>query len=218
MAEYPVAAATSPNRHRDRMRYDVATVHAILDAGFLAHLSFVIDGRPQLIPLAYGRDGESLYLHASSGSQLALAVRASGAEGFPVVAAVTHVDSMVLSRSAMHHSMDYHCVMAHGGLKHVADRAEQLHASRVIIDHLVPGRADDCREPNAKELAQTSMFRLDLDQVAAKVRDHGLAEDENDLDLPYWAGVAPLATVRGPLRPDRDQEPPAYLAAWLDAS
>ncbi|WP_406278854.1 pyridoxamine 5'-phosphate oxidase family protein [Embleya sp. NBC_00896] len=218
MVEYAAAEATTPNRHRDRMRYDVEAVHSILDAGFLAHVSFTLADRPQLIPLAFGRDGEHLYMHTSSGSQLALAVRASGAEGFPAAVAVTHVDSLVLSRSAMHHSMDYRCVIAHGPLTYVADPAEQLHAYRVIIDHLVPGRADDCREPNPKENAQTAVFRLDLDRVAAKIRDHGLDEDPADLDLPHWAGVVPITTTRGPARPDTGQDTPAYLTKWLDAS
>ncbi|MGC0415718.1 pyridoxamine 5'-phosphate oxidase family protein [Embleya sp. AB8] len=218
MTDYPATPGTTPNRHRDRMRYDVDVVHSILDAGFLAHVSFSVDGRPQLIPLAFGRDGERLYLHTSSGGQLALAVRASGAEGLPVAVAVTHVDSLVLSRSAMHHSMDYRCVIAHGPLTYVGDRDEQLHAYRVIIDHLVPGRADDVRAPNPKENAQTAVLRLDLDEVAAKVRDHGLAEDPDDLELPYYAGVVPLTTTRGPIRPDRDQELPDHLARWLGAS
>lgn len=219
MAEYPVTAATAPKRHRDRMRYDADVVHAILDAGFMAHVSFTVGGRPQLIPLAFGRDGERLYLHTSSGGQLALAARASGAEGVPVAISVTHVDSVVLSRSAMHHSVDYRCVIAHGPLVHVTDTDEQLHAYRVIIDHLVPGRADDVRAPSPKENAQTTVLRLDLEQVAAKVRDHGLAEDPDDLDLPYYAGVVPLTTTRGPIRPDRaDQDIPPYLATWLGAS
>ncbi|MET7303095.1 pyridoxamine 5'-phosphate oxidase family protein [Embleya sp. NPDC005575] len=218
MTDYPATAATTPHRHRDRMHYDVEAVHAILDAGFLAHVSFTLGGRPQLIPLAFGRDGERLYLHTSSGGQLALAARASGAEGLPVAVSVTHVDSVVLSRSAMHHSMDYRCVIAHGPLVHVTDPEEQLHAYRVIIDHLVPGRADDVRPPNPKENAQTAVFRLELDQVAAKIRDHGLAEDPDDLDLPHFAGVVPLTTTRGPVHPDRDQEIPAYLAKWLGAS
>ncbi|MGW1995135.1 pyridoxamine 5'-phosphate oxidase family protein [Embleya sp. NPDC001921] len=218
MTEYPATAATTPYRHRDRMHYDVEAVHAILDAGFLAHVSFTLGGRPLLIPLAFGRDGERLYLHTSSGGQLALAARASGAEGLPVAVSVTHVDSVVLSRSAMHHSMDYRCVIAHGPLTYVADPDEQLHAYRVIIDHLVPGRADDVRQPSPKENAQTAVLRLELDQVAAKIRDHGLAEDPDDLDLPTYAGVVPLTTTRGPIRPDRDQEIPAYLAKWLDAS
>jgi len=218
MDEYAVTEATTPTRYRERMRYDVDTVHAILDAGRIAHVSFVLDGRPQLIPLVFGRDGDRLYLHASSGSRLARTVRASGEDGFPAAVAVTHVDSLVLSRSAMHHSMDYRCVIAHGALRHVGEPAEQVRAFRVIVDHMVPGRADDCREPSPKETAQTSVFRLDLEQVAARVRDHGLSEDEADLDLPHWAGVVPLASTSGAPRPDTTRPIPAYLAAWLAAS
>lgn len=218
MVEYAATEATTPTRYRERMRYDADSVHAILDAGRIAHVSFVLDGRPQLIPLVFGRDGDRLYLHTSSGSRLARTVRASGEDGFPAAVSVAHVDSLVLSRSAMHHSMDYRCVIAHGALRHVREPAEQVRAFRVIVDHMVPGRFDDCRAPSPKEIAQTSVFRLDLDQVAARVRDHGLSEDPDDLELPYWAGVVPLVTAPGTPRPDTTGPVPAYLAKWLDAS
>ncbi|MDI2125699.1 pyridoxamine 5'-phosphate oxidase family protein [Yinghuangia seranimata] len=216
-AVYSRTGETTPTRYRDRMRYDADTVHAILDEALVGHVSFVASGRPHILPLVFGRDGSRVYLHVSSGSHLALAVRDAGEEGLPVSFAVTHADALVLSRSAMHHSLDFRCVVAHGPLRRVTDEAETAHGWSVLLDHMVPGRSADTRPPSAKEAAQTGLFALDLDAVAAKVRSHGLAEDEADLALDHWAGVVPLRTVADAPRPDAgvDGEVPAYLAAWL---
>ncbi|NUU24529.1 MAG: pyridoxamine 5'-phosphate oxidase family protein [Streptomycetaceae bacterium] len=216
---YARTEATTPTRHRDRMRYDADTVHAILDAGLLAHVSFTALGRPQILPLVFGRDGGRVYLHASSGSHLAIAVRHAGDEGLPVAFAVTHADSLVLSRSAMHHSMDFRCVVAHGPLRRVTDPDEVARGWSVILDHMVPGRYADTRPPNAKETAQTGLFALDLVDVAAKVRSHGLAEDEADMGLGHWAGVVPLRTAVGTPQADEGVTTaiPPYLNDWLTA-
>lgn len=214
---YDRAPATTPTRYRDRMRYDADTVHAVLDDAFLAHVSFVADGRPQVLPLVYGRRASRLYVHASTGSHLALAVRDAGGAGLPVSLAVTIADSVVLARSAMHHSMDYRCVIAHGPLHRVTDPDEVPLGWQTVIDHLVPGRYADSRPPAPRETAQTALFALDLADVAAKVRSHGLSEDEADLGLDHWAGVIPLRTAVGTPRPDSGvtTELPAYLRRWL---
>lgn len=215
-AVYPRTEATTPTRLRDRMRYDADTVHAILDDAFLAHVSFTADGLPHVLPLAFGRDGSRVYMHVSSGGHLAAAVRHAGDDGLPVAFAVTHADGVVLSRSAFHHSLNYRCVIAHGPLRRVTDPEELAHGWSVLLDHMVPGRSVDARPPNRKEAAQTGLFALDLDRVAAKVRDHGLgAEEEGDLELPHWAGVIPLRTVAGPPQPDTGVGAvPDYLARW----
>ncbi|MEU8140080.1 pyridoxamine 5'-phosphate oxidase family protein [Streptodolium elevatio] len=214
---YARTEATTPTRYRERMRYDAETVHAILDEAFLAHVAFTAFGQPQILPLIFGRDGGRLYLHVSSGSHLAIAVRHAGDEGLPVSFAVTLADSLVLSRAAMHHSMDYRCVIAHGPLRRVTDPAETARGWATMIDHLVPGRYADSRPPSPKEAAQTGLFALDLSDVAAKVRSHGLAEDAADRELGHWAGVVPLRTAAGTPRPDAgvEGEPPAYLKEWL---
>lgn len=214
-AIYPRTETTTPTRAKQRMRYDSDTVHAILDAAFLGHIAFTAYGQPQILPLAYGRDGGRLYVHVSSGSHLAIAVRHAGDEGLTVSFAVTHLDSVVLSRSAFHHSVDYRCVVAHGPLVRVTDPDEQVRGWSVLLDHMVPGRSADSRPPNRKEVAQTGLFALDLVEVAAKVRDHGLNEDPEDLALDHWAGVIPLRTVAGEPRPDGVTPPlPEYLAEW----
>lgn len=214
---YDRSPATTPTRYRDRMRYDAETVHAVLDDAFLAHVSFVASGRPQILPLIFGRHASRLYVHASTGSHLALAVRDAGDAGLPVSLAVTIADSVVLARSAMHHSMDFRCAVAHGPLRRVTDPDEIALGWRVMIDHVVPGRFADSRPPAPRETAQTALFSLDLVDAAAKIRSHGLSEDEADLDLDHWAGVIPLRTAAGPPRPDTGvtTEVPAYLTQWL---
>ncbi|WP_436772676.1 pyridoxamine 5'-phosphate oxidase family protein [Yinghuangia sp. YIM S09857] len=214
---YARTEVTTPTRYRERMRYDADTVHAILDEAFLAHVSFTAFGRPQILPLIFGRDAGRLYLHASSGSHLAIAVRHAGDEGLPVSFAVTLADSLILSRSAMHHSMDYRCVIAHGPLRRVTDPDETARGWATLLDHLIPGRYADSRPPNAKEAAQTALFALDLADVAAKSRSHGLSEDAADRHLDHWAGVIPLRTAAAAPRPDTGApgEPPAYLKEWL---
>ncbi|WP_436791131.1 pyridoxamine 5'-phosphate oxidase family protein [Yinghuangia sp. YIM S10712] len=216
---YDRTTATTPTRNRDRMHYDADTVHAILDEAFLTHVSFQASGRPHVLPLIFGRHASRLYLHASTGSHLALAVRHAGDAGLPVSLAVTIADSLVLARSAMHHSMDYRCVIAHGPLRRVTDPDEVALGWRVLVDHLIAGRYADCRPPTPRETAQTALFALDLADVAARVRSHGLSEDAADLGLDHWAGVIPLRTTPGTPRPDDgvSAEPPAYLRRWLSA-
>ncbi|MCF2533263.1 pyridoxamine 5'-phosphate oxidase family protein [Yinghuangia soli] len=213
---YARTEATTPTRARDRMRYDADVVHAILDEAFLAHISFTAFGQPHILPLAFGRDGSRVYVHVSSGSHLATAVRKAGDEGLPVSFAVTHADALVLARSAMHHSLNFRCVIAHGPLRRVTEPDELVRGWSVLLDHLVPGRSADTRPPNRKEAAQTGLFALELVEVAAKVRTHGLSEDEADLGLDHWAGVVPLRVVAGTPEADAGVSPelPAYLAAW----
>jgi nitroimidazol reductase NimA-like FMN-containing flavoprotein (pyridoxamine 5'-phosphate oxidase superfamily) len=211
--EYAPTAATTPTRKRDRMNYDADAVHAILDEVCTGHISFIAHGLPQVLPISYGRSGSRLFVHGSTGSHLALAVRAAGAEGLPVSFAVTHTDRLVFSRSQMNHSADYRSVIAHGRLCRVHGEAAQREGFSAIIDHMVPGRSADCRAPDRKELAMTALFVLELDQVAARARTHGLSEQERDVDLPHWAGVVPLSVRAG--TPQSEQAVPDYLARWL---
>jgi nitroimidazol reductase NimA-like FMN-containing flavoprotein (pyridoxamine 5'-phosphate oxidase superfamily) len=213
---YSPTAATTPTRHRGRMRYDEDTVHAILDDAFLAHVSFVADGRPHVLPLAFGRDGRRLYLHVSSGSHLALAVRDAGADGLPATVAVTHVDALLLARSAYHHSLNYRCVIAHGPLRRVTDEAEIPRGYTVLVDHLVPGRSADSRPPNRHELARTALLALDLAEVAARVRSGPLAEEPEDMGLAHWAGSVPIRLAAGTPVPEPDLAGPATVPEYLD--
>ncbi|MFH9426080.1 pyridoxamine 5'-phosphate oxidase family protein [Streptomyces sp. NPDC017529] len=208
---------TVPTRARERAAYDHETVHAILDAGYLCHLGFVRDGAPVVLPTLYGRVGNRLYVHGSTGSRpLRMSGEAAG-PGLPVCVTVTHVDGLVLARSAFHHSVNYRSVVVHGTAHQVTDRAEKTAALDALVDHVLPGRAADSRPANAKELAATAVLRLDLEEVSAKIRAGGPNDEPEDLPLPYWSGVLPVSPVYGTPVPADDLAPgiaePAYLTA-----
>ncbi|MGW7279615.1 pyridoxamine 5'-phosphate oxidase family protein [Streptomyces sp. NPDC054844] len=190
-AAYPPTDRTVPTRSPDRASYDKELVHAILDEGYVCHLGFVRDGAPVVLPTLYGRVGDRLYVHGSTGSR---PLRMTGAAdpGLPVCLTVTHVDALVLARSAFHHSINYRSVVVHGTAYEVTDPEERRTALDALVDHVVPGRSADSRPANKKELAATAVIRLDLDEVSAKLRTGGVNDEPEDLDLPHWAGLVPL--------------------------
>ncbi|MFB7448250.1 pyridoxamine 5'-phosphate oxidase family protein [Streptomyces sp. NPDC056194] len=215
---YTPTDRTVPTRSRQRASYDKELVHSILDEAYVCHLGFVRDGAPVVLPTLFGRVGERLYVHGSTGSR---PLRAAGdgvsAPGLPVCLTVTHVDGLVLARSAFHHSLNYRSVVVHGTAHQVTDPEELRTALDALVDHVVPGRSADSRPGNARELAATAVIRLDLDEVSAKVRTGGPNDDAEDLDLPYWAGVIPVQSGHGTPVPSGDLDPsvalPGYLAA-----
>jgi nitroimidazol reductase NimA-like FMN-containing flavoprotein (pyridoxamine 5'-phosphate oxidase superfamily) len=190
---YTKSPRTIPSRHRERAHYDRDVVHAVLDEAFVCHLGFVADGAPVVLPTLYVRRGERLYLHGSARSRPA---RMSGA-GLPVCVTVTLIDGIVLARAAFNHSINYRSVVIHGHAVLVEDPEERSEVFDALVEHLVPGRSTDCRPPNAKELALTSVMRVDLDEVSAKVRQGDPKDAGDDLSLPYWAGVVPVTESRG---------------------
>ncbi|GAA4928644.1 pyridoxamine 5'-phosphate oxidase family protein [Streptomyces coeruleoprunus] len=209
---------TIPTRGRPKASYDRELVHSILDAAYVCHLGFVRDGAPVVLPTLYGRVGERLYVHGSTGSRpLRMAGERREDPGLPVCLTVTHVDGLVLARSAFHHSVNYRSVVVHGVARQVTDPDEKRTALDALVDHAVPGRSRDSRPANAKELAATAVIRLDLEEVSAKVRTGGVNEEPEDLALPHWAGVLPLVSRYGTAIPDKDLDPsvalPDYLAA-----
>lgn len=211
---YHPTARTTPTRYRERARYDRETVHRILDEALICHFGYVNAGRPVVLPTTHARDGERLYLHGSTGSRPMLA--ATAASRLPVCVTATLVDALVLARSALHHSLIYRSVVVIGDARPVEDPAEKLRALRCLLDHIAAGRAADCRTPNAREIAATSVLALDLVEVSAKVRSGGVVDEPEDLGLPHWAGVVPLSLTRGTPVPADDLDPaiplPAYLA------
>ncbi|MFJ7208927.1 pyridoxamine 5'-phosphate oxidase family protein [Streptomyces sp. NPDC098789] len=213
---YEPTDLTIPSRSRDRARYDRETVHAILDEGYLCHLGFIRDGAPVVLPTLYGRVGEALYLHGSTGSRPLLAVGKAD-PGLPVCVTVTHLDGLVLAKSAFHHSMNYRSVVVHGTAYEVTDEAERRTALDALVDQVVAGRSADSRPADAKELAATAVIRLDLEQVSAKLRTGGPNDEARDLDLPFWSGVVPVARTYGAPVPAADLAPgievPDYIAA-----
>ncbi|MGW7193070.1 pyridoxamine 5'-phosphate oxidase family protein, partial [Streptomyces sp. NPDC054838] len=200
---YAPTGRTVPTRSRERARYDRETVHSILDQAYVCHLGFVRDGAPVVLPTLFGRVGERLYLHGSTGSRPLLAAGTTD-PGLAVCVTVTHVDGLVLARSAFHHSINYRSVVVHGTAYQVTDEEERRMALDALVDHVVPGRSADSRPANAKELAATAVIRLDLDEVSAKLRTGGPNDDAEDLDLPFWSGVVPVAPAYGTPVPAAD--------------
>ncbi|KFG76671.1 pyridoxamine 5'-phosphate oxidase family protein [Streptomyces mutabilis] len=213
---YQPTDRTVPTRAAERASYDKELVHSILDEGYVCHFGFVRDGAPVVLPTLYGRVGERLYVHGSTGSR---PLRMTGAAdpGLPVCLTVTHVDALVLARSAFHHSINYRSVVVHGTAYDVTDPEEKRTALDALVDHVVPGRSQDSRPADKKELAATAVIRLDLNEVSAKLRTGGVNDEPEDLALPHWAGLLPLrkgydAPVADPGL-DAGTELPGYLTA-----
>ncbi|MGV9578162.1 pyridoxamine 5'-phosphate oxidase family protein [Streptomyces sp. NPDC003509] len=215
-AAYEPTERTVPSRARPRAAYDKETVHSILDAAYLCHLGFVRDGAPVVLPTLFGRIGDRLYVHGSTGSR---PLRAAGAAdpGLAVCLTVTHLDGLVLARSAFHHSMNYRSVVVHGTARTVTDPEERRVALDAIVDQVVPGRSKDSRPADAKELAATAVIRLDLDEVSAKIRTGGPNDEPEDLALPHWAGVIPVARSYGTPVPSDDLDPAVRVPDYLTA-
>ncbi|WP_197518334.1 pyridoxamine 5'-phosphate oxidase family protein [Mycobacterium sp. E3198] len=205
---------TTPTRYRERADYDRAVVHQILDEALVCHLGYLTAGGPVVLPTTHARLGETLYLHGSTGSGPMLAAK-SAPSGLPVCVTVTLVDGLVLARAAMHHSVNFRSVVVLGDARVVEDPAEKLRALRCLLDHIRPGRADDCRTPNARELAATGVLALDLVEVSAKLRTGGPVDDPEDAALPHWAGVVPLRLTAGAPVPAGDLDSRTPVPAYL---
>ncbi|CAM5325099.1 pyridoxamine 5'-phosphate oxidase family protein [Streptomyces xanthochromogenes] len=213
-APYQATDRTVPTRSRERASYDRELVHGILDTAYVCHLGFVRDGAPVVLPTLFARVGERLYIHGSTGSR---PLRAAGQAdpGLPVCLTVTHVDGLVLARSAFHHSINYRSAVVHGTAHEITDPEEKRTALDAIVDHVVPGRSLDSRPANAKELAATAVIGLDLNEVSAKLRTGGPNDDAEDLALPHWAGVLPLAPGYGAPLPADDLDPAVAVPDYL---
>jgi len=209
---YQRTERTQARRLPERAAYDRATVHAILDEGFICHVGFAVDGQPYVVPTGYARVGETVYLHGSTGSRLGLR------PGMDVCVTVTLVDGLVLARSAFHHSMNYRSVMAIGRTRPVTDPEQKDAALRALVDHIVPDRSAAVRGGDRRELAATAVLALPLDEVSAKVRTGPPIDDEPDYALPIWAGVLPLRQAAEAPVPDERLDPalevPSHVAGW----
>ncbi|MFG3662154.1 pyridoxamine 5'-phosphate oxidase family protein [Streptomyces sp. NPDC047706] len=215
-AAYTPTDRTVPTRSPERASYDKDLVHAILDEGYVCHLGFVRDGAPVVLPTLYGRIGERLYVHGSTGSR-PLRMTGRTGPGLPVCMTVTLVDALILARSAFHHSMNYRSVVVHGLAHDVTDPDEKRMALDALVDHVVAGRSRDSRPANKRELAATAVIRLDLDEVSAKLRTGGVSDEPEDLALPHWAGVVPLRKGYGTPVPDADLAPGTEVPGYLNA-
>lgn len=199
---------TRIGRLPERGLSDREQIRAILDEGFVCHIGFTLDGQPYVMPMVYGREGDEIFLHGSVLSRLA----GSLAEGIPVCVTVTLVDGLVLARSAFHHSINYRSVVILGNARAVTDTAAKMSALRCITNHAVPNRWAEVRPPNVREMSETAVLALSLNEVSAKVRKGPPKDDAEDMALPVWAGVLPLGLRAG--EPVRDGEAPAGIPAF----
>jgi len=191
---------TTLRRHRERGETDRTALYQVLDAGLVCHLGVVADGDPVVLPTAYGRDGDTLYLHGSSANGAFWA-----ADGQRVCVTVTHLDGLVAARSVFSHSVNYRSAVIFGTASVVTDEDERWQALRVITDHLIPGRWAAARQPTTKEMAATAVMSLPLTEASVKIRTGMPKDDPEDLELDVWAGVLPVSVTFGEPVPDPEQ-------------
>jgi hypothetical protein len=203
------------HRRRDRGSHDWDLIFEILDAGLVAHVGFCAADQMFVIPMTYGRDGRTLFLHGSVASRLLRELE----RGVQVCVTVTLIDGLVLSRSAFDHSMNYRSVVTFGQAQIVADREEKLAALRLISEHLIADRWSEVRAPSVKELNATTVLKFSIDEASAKVRRGPPQDEESDLKHPVWAGVLPLDLKALPPIPDDNLYEgtpiPAYVLQYI---
>lgn len=198
----PTALSPTPrstvNRAKERARTDRAELYELLDSCLICHLGVVLDGAPVVLPTGYGRDGDTLYLHGSTG---AASLRAAVA-GAPISVAVTRVDGVVYARSVFHHSMNYASAVIHGTAAELTDPEDKLAGLRALTEHLAPGSWEATRQPTRKELAKTTVLALSLREASVKVRSGPPKDEAEDVEgVAVWAGVLPLRQSWGDPEP-----------------
>ena len=212
-AALPPTDRTRIRRVAENARYDRATLHAIIDAAYLCHVAFADDQGTHNIPTACWRMAEHLYIHGSNGGRMVKWL----AKGTPACVTITHLDGLVLARSAFNHSMNYRAAMVYGRFEPVADKHAALTA---LMDHIAAGRQAEIRAGNDKEFAATTVLRVALTEAACKVRSGPPVDDAEDMAHPVWTGVLPLQQWRGTPVPDplNARPAPAYVTAWAGAA
>ena len=210
----PPSDRTRVRRGRNRARYDRTELLEILDAGVIAHVGVSTPDGPLVLPMAYGRDDEVLYLHGAVANHLL-----SSGEEQEICATVTHLDGLVMARSPFHNSMNYRSVVVRGRGRRIRDDRRKLEALRLITDHVVP-HWDSVRPPSRSELRKTLVLELPLAEASAKVRTGDPVDDPEDIHGPWWAGTVPITTRFGRPTPSADLESgsgvPAPLTALTD--
>ena len=188
MSEFPIIERNRVRRVPKRGQYDKDTIYRILDEGLVCHVGLAEDGQPVVIPMNYARRDDAVILHGAPASRLLKYVQA----GHPVCVTVTLLDGLVLARSVYHHSMNYRSVVVFGRGRLIEAEQEKLAALEVLTEHILPGRWQDARRPNRQELDATAVVSVAIESASAKVRTGPPADDEDDYQLPVWAGVLPI--------------------------
>lgn len=198
MSEFDVTGRNKIKRMPERGRYDRETVYPIIDEALICHVGIVDGGQPIVIPTIHARINDSIVLHGAKASRLLKYVGA----GHQVCITVTHVDGLVLARSVFHHSMNYRSAVIFGSGYVIEDPDERREAMQAITEHLIPGRWDDSRQPTSKEDKATAFVKINIDQASAKIRTGPPGDDDEDYELPIWAGVIPVQQMYLPPEPD----------------
>ena len=196
--EYPVTKQNKVRQLREYANYDRDTVHGILDSAPSASVGFVQDGLPVVVPMIYGREGETIFLH---GARKARAIRLLE-QTEQACLNVTHIDGLVLARSAFNSSMSYRSATVFGPPRLVDDYDEKVHAMRVISEHIMPGRWDELREPSQKEVKMTGVIAVDIESASAKISNDMPHDEDEDYAIPVWAGILPLQSTFQTLQDD----------------
>lgn len=186
--KFKVTEKTKLKRLPKRGNFDRETVYKILDEAFVCHVGFTVENQPFVIPTAYGRKDDVLYIHGSAASRLMREM----SKNIDVCVTVTLIDGLVLARSAFHHSINYRSVVIFGKAEIVEDKTEKNEALRIFTEHIIQNRWDEIREPNPKELKATTVLKLEITEASAKMRAGNPIDDEEDMSLNVWAGVIPL--------------------------
>jgi len=194
---YPLSSRNQVKRRHDRGFYDHVTVHGLLDASMLCHVSYVIDGQPYCTPTFFWREGSKLYWHGSSASRM---LRSQSA-GQKACLTVAHLDSLVLARCGFNHSADYRAVMAFGTAYLVTDADEKERALVAMVDRFFPDRTASLRQSTAQEIKATAVIAMEIEQASAKIRSKGVADDDEDYELPIYAERIPVRTILGAPEP-----------------
>jgi len=214
LESFPVTERTRVVREANRAVYDREVIYKILDEAFVCHVGFALEGQPYVIPTMFGRVGDAIYIHGSAASRMLR----GASSGLPVCVTVTLMDGLILARSVFNHSMNYRSVVALGTATLIGDPVEKWEALHAFTEKLIPGRWQDARQPNDRELKATSILKLPLTEVSAKVRTGGVEDDAEDYALTVWAGVIPLRLAADPAIRDERCDPaipaPAYAANY----
>jgi len=196
--EYSVSKKNKVRQLREKAAYDKQTVHAVLDSAMIAHVAFVEDGQPVVVPMLFGRDGETLYLHGARKARVIRLLESTGTACLNV----THVDGLVFARSAFNSSMNYRSATVFGPARLIEGTDEKIRALRIISECTMPGRWDELREPLDNEVKMTGVIELDIESASAKVATGMPGDEDDDYDIPIWAGVLPLESRLTSLQSD----------------
>jgi len=190
--DYEISKQNKLRQLREKAAYDKKTVHEVLDAGVLAHVAFVQEGVPVVVPMLYGREDETIFLHGARKARIIRLLEETQQASLNV----TIIDALVLARSAFNSSMNYRSVTVFGTPTFIEDRDAKLHAMHVITEATMPGRWDDLRAPSDKEIKMTGIISLSIDSASAKIANNSFPEDEDeDYNIPVWAGILPMRST-----------------------